>query len=160
MHTSIDKVQSNKNYVLTDAHLNKFGNDTLEYKNTVTGAVKTFPNVHHDEAFVSTKAPGASTLDAIEHDPNMKLVDVHVNKLGNDVLTFENSITHDIKVFPNVHHSEEKKESGESHHDLNDILNDANWGLIGKHKNHLGNYTLIFASRSGAKATFPNVKLE
>jgi hypothetical protein len=126
----------------------------------VTGAVKTFPNVSHDEAMVPTKAPGASTLDQVEQDPNMELINVHANKLGNDVMTFENRITHDIKVFPNVHHSEEQKESGDGHHDLNDILGDANWGLVDKHKNHLGNFTLVFASRAGAKATFPNVKLE
>jgi hypothetical protein len=35
-------------------------------------------------------------LEEIEKDPNFKLIDIHLNKIGNEVLTFEGKLRSDI----------------------------------------------------------------
>jgi hypothetical protein len=159
--TPLEQVESNPNFLLKDAHLNKIGNDVLTFANQKTGQTKVFTNVSHDESINPTEQqPPKGSLESVQQDSNMKLVEVHSNKIGNDVLTFENKFTHDTKVFPNVHHSEENKHGGEGHYVLSDVENDSQWTLISRHKNQLGNYTCVYESKEGHKATFPNVKLE
>jgi hypothetical protein len=44
-------------------------------------------------------------LEEIEQDSNFHLIDVHQNKKGNDVLTFEDKRSGDMKTYPNVSHT-------------------------------------------------------
>jgi hypothetical protein len=99
------------------------------------------------------------SLEQAQSDPNFRLIDAKSNKIGNDVLTYENISTGDIKTFPNVHHDANILPShrGESQ-PLEATENDPKYVLKSKHPNEKGGDTLTFENKiSHETQTYANV---
>ncbi len=154
--TTLEEVKNNENFRLIDAKLNSVGNDVLTYEDTEKGEIKTFANVHHDPSIIPSHQGAPQSLEKTENDPNYRLISAHPNERGNDVLTFENKLTHETQTYANVHHA---PGAHVVHHKLDDIKNNPNWKLKASHPNNLGNFTCIYESTTGETATFANVNL-